>query len=333
MTLRTEYLRLSLRTPLVAAASPLSRKIGDIRRLEDAGISAVVLFSLFEEQLTLTSSELHRFLTAGGSYAETLAQMADTTALNLGPLEYLDHVQRAKKAVDIPIIASMNGEPHLRWVEYARLVEEAGADAIELNLYFVPTDLERTGAEVEAAYLSTIEAIRAEVKIPIGVKLSPFFTNMANMARRIERTGVDGLVLFNRFYQPDIDLSRMEVRPRLLLSTPPELRLPLRWMAILFGRLKLDLAASGGVHSGEDVVKMLLAGASVVELCSTLLTHGVEHVRTIEQAMRSWMAAHEFGSIAELRGLLSQARCDDPEAFERAQYIKTLETWDLPHVT
>ena len=328
MSLQTRYLGLSLRTPLVASASPLSKRVSDVRRLEDGGVSALVLFSLFEEQLTLSDAEIHRFYAQGGSYAEMLATMSSTDRLKVGPVEYLDHLHRAKSAVGIPIIASLNGTPHRSWAQYARLVEQAGADAVELNFYFVPTDPDRTSADIEQDHVTAVEAVRKAVKIPIAVKLSPYFTNTANMARRFERAGADGLVLFNRFYQPDIDLAHMEVKPHLLLSTAPERRLPLRWIAILRDQLKIDLAATGGIHQAYDALKMLLVGATTTMLCTTLLTHGPQHARTIEQGIRTWMASRGYEKLDEIRGLLSQKRCADPSAYERAQYIKTLESWE-----
>lgn len=328
MGLATNYMQLSLRSPLVASASPMSRRVSGVRELEDAGAGAVVLFSLFEEQLTLTETELHTFLSAGTSYAETLSLLSDSERLRMGPLDYLEHLQRAKSAVDIPVIASLNGTPHERWTHYAKLLEQAGADAVELNLYYVPTSIDRTGADIEDAYVRTVEAVRSAVKIPVAVKLSPYFTSVANMAARMERAGADALVLFNRFYQPNIDLDRMSVHPEISLSNREAQRLPLRWVAILRDKVRLHLAATSGIHQAEDAIRLLLAGADVTMLCSTLLKHGAEHIKVIERGIRSWMSARDYQSIADFRGLLSQAKCEDPEAFERAQYIKTLEAWE-----
>lgn len=328
MGLATKFMQLSLRSPLVASASPMSRRVSGVRELEDAGIGAVVLFSLFEEQLTLSDSELHAFLSAGSSYPETLALLSDSERLRMGPLDYLEHLQRTKSAVDIPVLASLNGTPHQRWTHYAKLLEQAGADGVVLNLYYVPTDVNRTGADIEDAYVRTVQAVRSAIDIPMAVKLSPYFTSVANMAARLERAGANGLILFNRFYQPNIDLDRMAVHPELSLSTREAQLLPLRWIAILRDKVKLDLAATSGIHQAEDAIRLLLAGADITMLCSTLLKHGVEHVKVIERGIRSWMSARDYLSVADFRGLMSQAKCKDPEAFERAQYIKTLEAWE-----
>jgi dihydroorotate dehydrogenase (fumarate) len=328
MDLTTTYLGLSLRTPLVASAGPMSHTVSGVRELEDHGASAVVLYSLFEEQLTLTQPEFAQFLAAGSDYASTLASFAKSDILKRAPIDYLEHVHRSKVAVDIPIIASLNGTPHLRWTRYAKLLQQAGADALELNLYYVPTNPDRTSGEIEAAHVATVAAIRDEVTIPIAVKLSPYFTNLAYMAAAFERAGADGLVLFNRFYQPDVDLHRMDVRPRLLLSTPQDQRLPMRWIGILRDRVKMSLAATGGIDQAEDAIKMLLVGADVAMMCSAVIKHGARHFRTVEEGIRIWMSARDCGSIGELRGKLSQERCADRDAFERAQYIRTLEGWD-----
>ena len=328
MDLKTNYLGLPLRTPLVASASPLSHSVSGVRELEDAGASAIVLYSLFEEQLTLTKPDFHQFLSAGSDYAMTLSTLSRGDLLKRGPIDYLEHVHRSKAAVDVPIIASLNGAPRLQWTEYAKLIQQAGADALELNFYFVPTDTEQSSAELEAAFVATVATIRNEVTIPISVKLSPFFTNTAYIARALERAGADGLVLFNRFYQPDVDLSKMEVRPRLLLSTPQDQRLPLRWIGILRDKLKLSLAATGGIEQAEDAIKMLLVGADITMICAALLRHGIKHLRTIEDGIRVWMSARSYQNLGQMRGLLSQARIANRDAFERAQYIKALEGWE-----
>jgi dihydroorotate dehydrogenase (fumarate) len=328
MDLTTSYLGLNLKSPLVASSGPLSHTLSGVRELEDHGASAVVLYSLFEEQLTLTQPDFHQFLTAGSNYAQTLASLSRGDLLKRGPLEYFEHIQRAKAAVGIPIIASLNGAPRLQWTHYAKLIQQAGADALELNFYFVPTDVEQSSAELEAAYVATVATIRDEVTIPVSVKLSPFFTSTAHIARALERAGADGLVLFNRFYQPDVDLARMEVHPRLLLSTPQDQRLPLRWIGILRDKLKLSLAATGGIEQAEDAIKMILVGADVTMMCAALLRHGTKHLRAIEDRIRIWLSAHEYKSVSEIRGLLSQRRAKNGDAFERAQYIKTLEGWE-----
>jgi len=324
--LSTQYLGLDLRTPLVASASPLSQEISSIRQLEDAGASAVVLYSLFEEQLKLESLELDFYLTEGTeSYAESLQYFPQPSEFHLGPDDYLEHVRKAKAAVKIPIIASLNGSSVGGWIQYATQIEEAGADAIECNIYSIVTDPDLSSADVEQHYLDIVKAVKSAVHIPVAIKLSPFFTNFANMARRIDAAGADGLVLFNRFYQPDIDLYSLELTPHVLLSTPQAMRLPLTWIGILYGRVKAALAATSGVHSAEDVIKLLMVGADVTMLCSTLLRNGINHLRAIEQGMRQWMETHEYVSVAEMQGSMSQARCADPAAFERAQYMKAVK--------
>jgi len=324
--LSTRYLGLKLRTPLVASASPLSQEISSIRQLEDAGASAIVLYSLFEEQLKLESLELDFYLTEGTeSYAESLQYFPQPSEFHLGPDDYLEHIRKAKAAVKIPIIASLNGSSVGGWIQYATQIEEAGADALECNIYSIVTDPDLSSAQVEEHYLDIIKAVKSAVHIPVAIKLSPFFTNFANMARHIDATGTDGLVLFNRFYQPDIDLEALELTPHVLLSTPQAMRLPLTWIGILHGRIKASLAATSGVHGPEDVVKLLMVGADVTMLCSTLLRNGINHLRSIEQGVRRWLESHEYVSVAEMRGSMSQARCPDPSAFERAQYMKAVK--------
>jgi dihydroorotate dehydrogenase (fumarate) len=331
MDLSTTYLGLTLRTPLVPSASPLSEEIDNIRKLEDAGAAAVVLHSLFEEQLRLERLELHRHLTQGiESFAEALTYFPEIEEYHLGPEGYLEHIRKAKAAVDIPIIASLNGSSVGGWTAYARQIEQAGADALELNIYSIPTDMNQSGAEVEQTYLDILRAVLSVVTIPVAVKLGPFFSNFASMARRLDEGGARGLVLFNRFYQPDIDLEDLEVRPNLLLSTPQALRLPMRWIALLYGRLRLDLAATSGIHQAQDVLKMLLVGASVTQLCSVLLRKGIDHIRQIEHDLVRWLEEHEYESVRQLQGSMSQKNCADPSAFERAQYMKTLHSY-RPH--
>lgn len=326
MDLTTQYLGLKLRTPLVmSACGPLSEDVDAIRRAEDAGAAAVVLYSLFEEQLRLETHELHHHLTAGTeSFPEALTYFPEPTEFHLGPDGYLNHIRKAKQAVGIPVIASLNGTSLGGWVEFAKQIEQAGADALELNVYYIPTDLELPGASVEQTYVDILRAVKAELKIPVAVKLSARFSNIANMVKRLDDAGADGFVLFNRFYQPDIDLDTLEVRPRVLLSTPHAMRLPLRWIAILYGRVNADLAATSGIHTGQDVLKMLMVGAKVTMLCSVLLKHGVERIGLIEQEMREWLEEHEYESIRQLRGSMSQIHCPDPSAFERAQYMRAL---------
>lgn len=327
--LSTKYLGLSLDTPLVASASPLSQDIDGIRRLEDGGASAVVLYSLFEEQLRQEAMELEYHLSAGTeSFAESLTYLPMRSEFRTGPEGYLEHIRRASEATHIPIIASLNGATLGGWTRYAKEIEEAGADAIECNIYSIPADIDIAGIEVEQEYLDILRAVKSAVRIPVAVKLSPFFSNMAHMARRLEQAGADGLVLFNRFYQPDIDLNELEIRPNVLLSTPQALRLPLTWIGILYGRIRTSLAATSGVHSAEDVIKVLLVGANVAQLCSALLRNGVTHLRYVERGMREWLEEHEYESVAQMQGSMSQLRCPDPSAFERAQYMRAVKGYD-----
>jgi len=326
LDLSTRYLGLQFRTPLVASASPLSQELASIRQLEDAGASAVVLYSLFEEQLRQESLELDFYLSAGSeSFAESLSYFPQPSEFHLGPDEYLDHIRKAKAAVQIPIVASLNGTSVGGWIQYATQIEEAGADALECNVYWIVTDPDMTSAEVEQHYLDIVEAVKTAVHIPVAIKLSPFFSNFANMAKRIDAAGADGLVLFNRFYQPDIDLESLEVTPNVLLSTPQAMRLPLTWIGILHGKVKASLAATSGIHGAEDVIKLLLVGSDVTMLCSTLLRNGINHLRSIEQGVRQWMEAHEYESVQQLKGSMSQQRCADPSAFERAQYMRAVK--------
>ena len=331
MDLSTKYLGMQLRTPLVASASPLSQEISGIRSLEDAGASAVVLYSLFEEQLRQEALELERDLNAGTeSFAESLTYFPRTSEFHTGSEGYLNHIRKAKEAVAIPIIASLNGSTLGGWTKFARQVEQAGADAIECNIYFIPTNTEIDGAEVEKIYTDIIREVKTAVHIPVAAKLSPFFSNLANIAKRLDQLGTDGLVLFNRFYQPDIDLEELEIKPNVLLSSPQELRLPLTWVGILYGRVRASLAATTGVYRREDVIKLLMVGADVTMLCSALLRHGVGHLRHVEQGVRTWMEEHEYESVQQMQGSMSQLRCPDPGAFERAQYMRAVK--GLEHV-
>jgi dihydroorotate dehydrogenase (fumarate) len=328
MDLTTTYLGLTLRSPLVPSASPLSEDIDGIRRMEDAGAAAVVLYSLFEEQLVQDRYELHHHLTAGTeSFAEALTYFPEPAEFHLGPEGYLEHIRKAKAAVDIPIIASLNGTSLGGWTAYARQMQAAGADALELNVYYIATDTEQTAEQVEQTYIDILQAVKSVVTIPVALKVGPFFSNMARMARRLDDAGANGLVLFNRFYQPDIDLEALEVRPHVLLSTPQAMRLPLTWIGILHGRIRADMAATSGVHEAVDVLKLLMVGASVTMLCSVLLQRGVEHIRSIEQGMCDWMEAHEYRSVRQMQGSMSQQNVADASAFERAHYIRVLHSY------
>jgi len=325
--LTASYLGLRLRTPLVASASPLSQELDGIRHLEDAGASAIVLYSLFEEQLRQEGSELEFRLSEGtNSFAEASSFFPQPDEFHLGPEGYLNHIRRAKSAVSIPIIASLNCTSAGAWTEYAKLVEAAGADALECNIYSIPTDPDLAASAVEQQYLDILKDVKAAVTIPVAVKLSPFFSNMANMAKRLDQAGANGLVLFNRFYQPDINLDELEIQPNVLLSTPQALRLPLTWIGILYGRLKANLASTSGTHGPEDVVKLLMVGADVTMLCSTLLRNGIDHIRVIERGLLEWMDKHEYESVQQMKGSMSQLRCANPSAFERAQYMKAVKS-------
>jgi dihydroorotate dehydrogenase (fumarate) len=331
MDLSTTYLGLKLRTPLVPAASPLSEEIDHIKQMEDAGASAVVLYSLFEEQLRQDRIELNQSMEQGTfSSPEALTYFPEPEEYHLGPEEYLKHVARAKAAVKIPIIASLNGSMAGGWTDYAKQIEQAGADALELNIYSIPTDMDKTSADVEQTYLDILKSVKAVVTIPVAVKLSPFFTNFANMAKKLDKAGANGLVLFNRFYQPDIDLESLEVRPNILLSTPMAMRVPLRWIAILYGRLNASLAATSGIHRATDSLKMLMAGADVTTLCSVLIRHGIRQITAIEREMVAWMEEHEYESVQQLKGSLSQKNCPAPSEFERAQYMRAISNYSLP---
>lgn len=327
--LTTTYLGLALKNPLVASASPLSKKVSVVRQLEDAGIAAIVMYSLFEEQITHESHELDHFLERGThSYAESLSYFPDLDHYNLEPERYLEHLQRVKEAVDIPVIGSLNGISSGGWVEYARKVEQAGADALELNIYYVPTDPDLSSAELEDTYVCLVRDVCATVTIPVALKLSPFFTALPALAKRFVEAGAAGLVLFNRFYQPDLDLEALEVVPNLELSSSHELRLPLRWIAILYGRILADFALTGGVHRATDVLKAMMAGANVAMMASALLMHGPQYVTTLLTDLKDWMEEHEYESIRLMRGSMSQQAVADTAAFERANYMKVLNTFN-----
>ena len=328
MDLSTTYLGLTLRTPLVPSASPLSEDIDNIKRMEDAGASAVVLYSLFEEQMVQERFELYDRLTQGTeSFAEALTYFPQPPQFHLGPEEYLNHIRKAKAAVAIPVIASLNGTSVGGWTSYAKQMQQAGADALELNVYYLPTDMELSVDEIEQTYVDILTAVKSVVTMPVALKLGPFFSNMARMARRLDQAGADALVLFNRFYQPDIDLEALEIRPHVLLSTPQALRLPLTWIGILYGRIRANMAATSGIHQATDVLKMLMVGADVAMLCSVLLQRGIEHIRLIERGMREWMVEHEYKSVQQMKGSMSKQNCADPAAFGRALYISMLQSY------
>jgi len=328
MDLSARYMGLDLRTPLVPSASPLSEDVGNIKRMEDAGASAVVLHSLFEEQIKAESRELeHHLAFHTESFAEALTYFPQREDYRVGPEEYLDHIRKAKESVKIPVIGSLNGTSIGSWIKYAKEIEQAGADALELNIYYIPIDTKLLPSQVEKSYHEILTSVLSAVTIPVAVKLSPFFSSMAHMAKQLDALGAKGLVLFNRFYQPDFDIEKLEVVPGLTLSTSAALRVPLRWIAILRGQLKADLAASGGIHSAADVVKVLMAGASAAMLCSSLLKNGIGHIGKIEEDLKKWMEEHEYASVKQMQGSMSLKNCGDPTAFERAQYIKSLNSY------
>jgi dihydroorotate dehydrogenase (fumarate) len=328
MSLTTNYLGLVLRNPIVASSSPLSHSMDSIRRLEDAGCSAVVMYSLFEEQITFDSFYVDHYLRNNtNSFAESLSYFPEMESYNVWPDEYLNLIRRAKESVDIPIIGSLNGVSIGGWTNYASLIEDAGADALELNVYYLPTSVDLTGQEVENIYIDMLRQVKPSVTIPIAMKLSPFFSSTANMAKRLVDEGANGLVFFNRFYQPDLNLETLTVEPRLVLSNSHELRLPLRWVAILYGRLLADMAITTGVHTSEDVLKGLMAGAKVTMMASELLQNGLRRVKEILGEIESWMSEHEYASVAQMIGSMSQKHCAEPAAFERANYMKTLDSY------
>jgi len=328
MDLTTTYLGLKLKNPLILSASPMTEKLDGVKKAEDAGFSAIVLHSLFEEQLKLESEELNFHLNHGTeSFAEALSYFPEAEEYRLGPEDYLEHIAKAKAAVKVPIIASLNGASVGGWTDYAKKIQQAGADALELNIYYIPTGLDITADEVEKTYLDILKSVKSVVKIPVAVKLSPFFSSMGNMAKKLDAAGANGLVLFNRFYQPDINLEDLEVEHSILLSTPQARRLPMRWVATLYGRIQADLAATSGIHNAQDVFRMLMVGAQVTMLCSVLYKMGMDYVKVIEREMVNWMEEHEYESVTQMRGSLSQKNCPDPSAFERAQYMRAISSY------
>tara|TARA_R110000868_G_scaffold383578_2_gene650597 strand:+ start:16759 stop:17775 length:1017 start_codon:yes stop_codon:yes gene_type:complete len=327
MDLSTKYLGLDLENPLVPSASPLSKNLDSIKLLEDAGAGAIVMHSLFEEQINATSMEIDHFLSSGTeSFGEALDYFPEMDSYDVGPDSYLEHIQQAKESTDVPIIGSLNGVSSGGWIEYAKLIEEAGADALELNIYYIPTDPDKTGSEIEAMYLDVIRRVCQSVTIPIAVKFGPFFSSIPNMAKKMSQMGAKGLVIFNRFYQPDFDIREMEVVPNLVLSNSDELRLPLRWTAILYKKVQADIAITTGIHVGTDVIKGILAGANVTMLASELLLNGIHRLTEIKSEMTRWMEDYECDSLDQVRGSMSQINVIEPAAFERANYMKVLQS-------
>lgn len=326
--LKTNYLGLSLKNPLVASASPLSKKVETAAELEKAGVAAIVMYSLFEEQIIQESLKLDRDLSRGTySFSEALDFIPDYGTYSIGPENYLEQLANVKQAVNIPVIGSLNGVTSGGWVDYAQKIEQAGADALELNLYDLATDPDVTSSQLEDGHISLVSDIRKQVNIPIAIKLSPFYTALPNFARRLTEAGADGLVLFNRFYQPDFDLEELEVVPNLVLSDSHELRLPLRWIAILYGQIQADFALTSGLHNAEDLLKSIMAGASVAMTASELLHNGIERVSVILADLQTWMEEHEYESINQMKGSMSQKAVDKPDTFERANYMKVLSSY------
>ncbi|MBI4178988.1 dihydroorotate dehydrogenase-like protein [bacterium] len=331
MDLSTRYLGFDLPHPLVPSASPLTDNLDNLKRLEDAGAPMAVLRSLFEEQVVHESRASEHFQNLGTDcYAEALTYLPPCSGLEHGLEQYLDLVRKAKAALSIPIVASLNGASSGGWTRAAGLIEEAGADALELNEYYLATDMECNAAQVEDRCVGLLKSVKETVRFPVTVKLSPFFSSLPHFARRLVEAGADGLVLFNRFYQPDIDIESLELYPHLQLSTSNELRLPLRWIAILHGRLRCDLAATTGIHTAEDAVKATMAGAAVCHMCSALLQKGPGHIGKLKTGLAEWLEAHEYHSLRQALGSMSLVNCPDPAALERANYLQTLYSWESP---
>jgi dihydroorotate dehydrogenase (fumarate) len=328
MDITTKYLGFDLNSPIVPSAGPLSQEIANLREMEDAGAGAVVIYSLFEEQIEHEELELdYHTSVPSESYAEATSYLPESFEFRTGPFEYLEHIRKAKDAVDIPVIASLNGKSLGGWVEYAKRIEEAGADALELNIYLLATSLNKSSEEVEKTYIDIISGVRSEVKIPIAVKMHPYFSSAAFMANEFSKAGANGLVLFNRFYQPDINLETLEIEPDVLLSTPMALRLPLRWIAILYERTEADLAATSGIYTAEDVIKLVMAGANVTQMLSGLIKYGIGHIADVITMLKRWMEENEYDSLSQMRGSMSYKNVSDPAKFERANYMKVLHSF------
>jgi dihydroorotate dehydrogenase (fumarate) len=325
MDLTTTYMGLRLKNPLVPSSSPLSKDLDTIKKLEDAGAAAIVMYSIFEEQIAFEAKELDHFLNYGTeSFAEALTYFPQQQEYNLGPDEYLEHIRKAKSATKIPVIGSLNGVSTGGWIDYAKKIEQAGADALELNVYFIPTNLSQESRQIENLYRMVLKAVKANVRIPVAMKLSPYFSSMARMAKELDEDGADALVMFNRFYQPDLDLENLEVKPGVVLSDSKDLRLPLRWVAILYGKIKASMAGTSGVHTAQDAIKLIMAGADVTQMCAALLINGPNHLTKVLRDMQDWMETHEYDSIKMMKGSMSQKAVAEPSAFERANYVKAL---------
>jgi dihydroorotate dehydrogenase (fumarate) len=328
MNLSTKYLGLDLKNPIIPSAGPLSKEIDNVKLMEDAGAAAIVLWSLFEEQIEHEELELHHHTTVhSDSYAEATSYFPDASEYKLGPDAYLEYIKKLKETVTIPVIASLNGKSVGGWIDYAKQIQEAGADAMELNIYRLATDLTKSGADVDKEYIEIVKAVRAAVQIPIAVKLGPFFSSTAWIADQLDKAGANGLVLFNRFYQPDIDLENLEVVPNVLLSTPMAMRLPLRWIAILYGRINADLSATSGIYTEKDILKMIMAGAKTTQMLSSLLKYGIGHISEVITKLQYWMEVNEYESLDQMRGSMSYKNSADPAQFERANYMKVLNSY------
>ncbi len=328
MDLKTKYLGLELKNPIVPSASPLTVNVDHVKRMEDHGAAAVVMYSLFEEQIVQEQKELDTFLTQGTEeFAEALSYFPEPDEFhNANAEEYLEQIRKLKNAVDIPVIASLNGVSAGGWIQYSKKIEEAGADALELNIYYIPTDPDMTAQQVEQMYIDDLKTVKQSVKIPVAVKLSPYFTAFANMAKKLDEAGADGLVLFNRFYQPDIDLETLDVVYDLEFSTSYELRLPLRWIAILYGKIKANMAATSGIHTAEDVLKAIMVGADVAMIASVLFQKGPRHIERMLNDIQSWMETHDYESIEQMKGSMSLKALRQPTAYMRANYMKVLQS-------
>jgi dihydroorotate dehydrogenase (fumarate) len=327
--LTTHYLGLKLKNPLVSAASALSKRVSIVKKMEDAGVSAVVMYSLFEEQITHDSLAFNYYMERGTDrFAESLDYFPNLERYNVGPDEYLEQIHKNKEAVDIPIIGSLNGVSNTGWIKYAKEMEQAGADALELNTYYVSTNPDIEACQVEDNYFDLVKAVCDNVDIPVSVKLSPFFTALPNFINLLIEAGAAGFVLFNRFIQPDLDIENMEVDTTLHLSTSAELLLPLRWMALLYGRIEADLALTSGVHTGVDLVKSIMAGANVAMVASEFVAQGIQRATEMLSEMENWMMAYDYESVSKMRGSMSQKNVENPAAFERANYMKALQTYD-----
>ncbi len=332
MDLSTKYLGLELKHPIVASSSPLSSDVDGIKRMEDGGAAAIVMFSLFEEQIRQENAMFEHVLEQGTErFAESLSYFPEIEDYAVGPERYIELLRKGVEATDVPIIGSLNGVTSEGWIDYAKEIQQAGAAALELNVYHIPADLSESGRAVEERYLNVLRAVRSAVTIPVSMKLSPFFSAIGDMCKQFDDAGADGLVLFNRFYQPDFDLENLEVVNTLELSAPSEIRLPLLWIAILHGRLTCSLAATRGVHSKDEVIKYVMAGADAVMTTSALLKHGPGFIKTLVDDVRDWMERREYSSIEQMKGSMSQQHVADPSAFERANYIKILESFKNPY--